>query len=152
MKIVIGSDHRGFKIKEYIKKILKEKGYEVNDIGSFSEESTDYPDFAIKVGEEIRKGNADFGILICMSGIGMEIAANKVKGIRAALCRDEEDAYFARAHNDANVLTLGAKNFKDEREIEKIVMKFLETPFEGGRHERRVKKIMDYENSSAGSG
>jgi len=152
MKIVIGSDHRGFKIKEYIKKILVKRGYEVKDMGSFSEESTDYPDFAIKVGEEIVKGLADFGILVCMSGIGMEIAANKVKGVRAALCRDEEDVYFARAHNNANVLALGAKNFKDEKEIEKIVIRFLETPFEGGRHERRIKKILDYENSPTGSG
>ncbi len=151
MKIVIGSDHRGFKLKEYIKKILKEKGYEVNDIGGFSEESSDYPDFALKVGEEIKEGRANFGILICMTGIGMEIAANKVKGIRAALCRDEEDAYLARSHNNANVLTLGAKNIKDEKEIEKIVIKFLETPFEGGRHERRIKKIIDYENTSTGS-
>ncbi len=152
MKIVIGADHRGFKIKEFLKKLLKERGYEIKDIGSFSEDSVDYPDFAIKVGEEITKGEADFGILICMTGIGMEIAANKVKGIRAALCRDEEDAYLARAHNNANVLTLGAKNFENEKEIEKIVLKFLETPFEGGRHERRIKKILQYENNSLRSG
>ncbi len=151
IKIVIGADHRGFKIKEIIKKILKEKNFEVIDLGSFSEESTDYPDFAIKVGEEIKEGKAHFGILVCMTGIGMMIAANKVKGIRAALCRDEEDAYLARAHNNANVLALGSKNFKDEEEIRRIVFKFLETPFEGGRHEKRVKKIMKYENCPPGS-
>ncbi|MEO0254023.1 MAG: ribose 5-phosphate isomerase B [candidate division WOR-3 bacterium] len=151
IKIAIGADHRGFKIKEIIKKLLKEKDFEVIDLGSFSEESSDYPDFAIRVGEEIKEGKAHFGILVCMTGIGMMIAANKVKGIRAALCRDEEDAYLARAHNDANVLALGSKNFKDEEELKRIVLKFVETPFEGGRHERRVKKILDYENCPTGS-
>ncbi|MEN3044032.1 MAG: ribose 5-phosphate isomerase B [Candidatus Hydrothermales bacterium] len=152
MKVALGADHRGFKLKEIIKKLLIEKNYEIIDLGGFSEESTDYPDFAIRVGEKIREKEADFGILICMTGIGMVIAANKVKGVRAALCRDEEDAYLARAHNNANVLTLGAKDLSDIKEIENIVFKFLNTPFEGGRHELRVKKISNYENCSTGSG
>ncbi|MEN3046023.1 MAG: ribose 5-phosphate isomerase B [Candidatus Hydrothermales bacterium] len=152
MKVALGADHRGYRLKEIIKKFLIERDYEVIDLGGFSEESTDYPDFAIKVGEKIKEKEADFGILICMTGIGMVIAANKVKGVRAALCRDEEDAYLARAHNNANILTLGAKDLKDVKEIESIVFKFLTTPFEGGRHEVRIKKIMNYENCSAGSG
>jgi ribose 5-phosphate isomerase B len=150
MKIGIGADHRGYHIKEFLKKELKNLNIEVIDLGTFSEDSVDYPDFALKLGEKIKNRELDMGILICMTGIGMQIAANKVRGVRAALCREEEDAYFARAHNDANVLALGAKDMEDKEKLWKIVKKFIETPFEGGRHERRIKKIESYENNSSG--
>ena len=146
MKIAIGADHRGFSLKEVLKEFLKEKGYEVIDFGTHSEESFDYPDAAIPVGEAVASGEADRGILICMTGIGMSIAANKVKGVRAALVTGLEFAELSRRHNDANVICLQG-GYVDPEDAKKFVEVFLTTEFEGGRHERRVNKIKEYEST-----
>lgn len=143
MKVAIGSDHRGFKLKEFLKEKLKEK-LEIIDVGTHSEESVDYPDFAFKVGELVTRGEANFGVLICFTGIGMSIAANKVKGIRAALVTDENFAKLSRMHNNANIICLQGGFVKDEDAL-KFVEIFLATEFEGGRHKRRVGKILNYE-------
>ncbi len=142
MKISIGSDHRGFKIKEKIKKC---DDFEFIDRGTFSEESTDYPDYAKLVADDILQKRADFGILICYTGIGMSISANKIKGIRAAYVIDEEYALLARKHNDANILVLGAK-VVENKDLCKIVKLFTEQTFEGGRHLKRIEKISSLEN------
>jgi ribose 5-phosphate isomerase B len=139
-KITIGSDHGGFLLKAKIVKFLKTKKYSVRDFGTFSEESMDYPDTAFKVAQSISNKTAARGILICKTGIGNCIVANKLKGVRAALCRDVETARLSRAHNDANILVLGAL-FVDEKLAKKICAVWLKTPFEGGRHSRRIKKI-----------
>jgi len=144
MKIAIGSDHAGFELKETIKTFLKEKGIEVRDFGTYSEERVDYPDYAIPLAESVAKGEEDFGILICGTGIGMSIAANKVKGIRASLCSDVYSAHSAREHNNANILCLGGRVLGKELAKE-IVDKWLSSSFLGGRHKRRVDKIMNYE-------
>lgn len=146
MKIAIGSDHAGFRLKEIIKNFLKTKGIEVEDFGTHTEESVDYPDYAFKVAEAVSSGEFDFGILVCGTGIGMSISANKVKGIRAALCNDLYTAHASREHNNANVLCMGGRVVGDEVAKE-IVNTFLNAKFEGGRHERRINKIKDYENS-----
>lgn len=146
MKIAIGSDHAGFRLKEIIKNFLKTKGIEVEDFGTHTEESVDYPDYAFKVTEAVSTGEFDFGILVCGTGIGMSISANKVKGIRAALCNDLYTAHASREHNNANVLCMGGRVVGDEVAKE-IVNTFLNAKFEGGRHERRINKIEDYENS-----
>jgi ribose 5-phosphate isomerase B len=143
MRIAVGTDHRGLKPKDFVKKILLEAGYTCEDCGSFTEESVDYPDFALKVGKNVASGQSRFGILICDTGIGMSIAANKVKGIRAALCCDTFTAGRARKHNDANILCLSAQT--DEKTMQEIIQIFLTTEFEGGRHQRRVDKIMAME-------
>jgi ribose 5-phosphate isomerase B len=140
MKIAIGSDHAGFEVKNIIKSFLAELGHEVKDFGCESSESCDYPDYAYPLAREVAAGNFDFGILICGSGIGMSIVANKVEGIRAANCCSVEMARLARQHNDANVLTFGARLIPIELAKE-IVSAFLEESFEGGRHQRRVGKI-----------
>jgi ribose 5-phosphate isomerase B len=140
MRIAVGTDHRGLKPKDFVKNILLVAGYTCEDCGSFTEESVDYPDFALKVGQNVASGQAKFGILICDTGIGMSIAANKVKGIRAALCTDTFTAGRARQHNDANVLCLSGRT--DEKAMQEIIHTFLNTDFEGGRHQRRVDKIM----------
>jgi len=140
MKIAIGSDHAGFEVKNIIKSFLAELGHEVKDFGCESSESCDYPDYAYPLACEVATGNFDFGILICGSGIGMSIVANKVEGIRAANCCSVEMARLARQHNDANVLTFGARLIPIELAKE-IVSAFLEESFEGGRHQRRVGKI-----------
>jgi ribose 5-phosphate isomerase B len=140
MKIALGADHKGYPYKEKVKRFLQEKGHQVLDFGTFSEESVDYPDFALKVAEAVSKGEAERGVLFCWSGIGMSISANKVKGIRAALCLNEEMAKLSRQHNDSNVLSLSAKFIREE-ELLKIVEVWLNTPFEGGRHQRRLDKI-----------
>ena len=140
MKIAIAADHAGYEEKEKIKKTLDEIGVEYTDMGTDSTESVNYPDFARKVGEAVADGEYDKGILVCGSGTGMAIAANKVPGIRAAVAWNEEIARLSRQHNDANVLSLAARYIPDE-EQEKIVKAWLETGFEGGRHERRVEKI-----------
>ena len=145
MKVAIGADHRGFRLKEMIAAHLRELGYEVVDVGTDGETSVDYTDFAIAAAEKVARGDADRGVLVCGSGAGMSIAANKVKGIRAALAVSPEGARLARAHNDANVLSLGAWQEDDEDEILAIVESFLEAEFEGGRHARRVDKIRAYE-------
>ncbi len=144
MKISLGSDHRGYKTKEHIKGILKELNVDYSDEGTLSEESCDYPDFAKRAVERVVNGETDFAILICGSGLGMSIAANKFKGIRAALCLSADMAQMARQHNDANVLVLSA-NFIDLGEVKNILNIWLNSDFEGGRHERRVRKISELE-------
>lgn len=140
MNIVIGADHAGFLLKEKIKEKLGKEGYEVIDVGTFSEESVDYPIYGKKIGEKVVKGEADRGIAICGSGIGISISCNKVKGIRAALCTSVEMAEMSRRHNNANVLALGARMI-DKDTAFKIVDKWLETGFEGGKHLRRINMI-----------
>ncbi|HVP41865.1 MAG TPA: ribose 5-phosphate isomerase B [Terriglobales bacterium] len=144
MRIAIGADHAGFELKEKIKQRLAQQGIEVRDQGTVSIESVDYPDFARKVGEEVAAKQVDFGVLVCGSGIGMAIAANKVPGVRAANVTTEYEAQVSREHNDANVLAVGARILKDD-EAFAIVDKWLHTPFAGGRHQRRVDKIMEIE-------
>ncbi len=144
MKIAIGADHAGFEEKEKLKKTLDELGFEYEDVGTFSTDSVDYPDFSQKVGEKIESGEAEKGILVCGSGIGVAIAANKMRGVRAAQAWNEETARLSRQHNDANVLTIGARVIP-ESEIPKIVKAWLETDFEGGRHAGRVEKMMNLE-------
>ena len=144
MKIALGADHAGFELKEVVKRLLLTQGMQVEDRGTYSTESVDYPDFARAVGEEVAAGQADFGILVCGTGIGMSMSANKVAGVRAAKVDTEYEAEMARAHNDANVLCLGAR-VSDAATAEKLIRKFLDTSFEGGRHQRRVTKIMAIE-------
>lgn len=140
MKIAIGADHAGFFLKEKLKKYLQDQGHEVKDFGTNSEQSVDFPDFAHPVANAVEKKDVDLGLLMCGSGNGINMAANKHAGIRAALCWNSEIAKLARQHNDANILTLPAR-FIEEAEAKKCVDVFLSTPFEGGRHEGRVKKI-----------
>ena len=140
MKIAIAADHAGFEEKEKVKKTLDEIGIEYTDMGTDSCESVDYPDYARKVGEAVAAGDFDQGLLVCGSGTGMAISANKVKGIRAAVAWNEDIARLARQHNNANVLSLPAR-FSTEGEMANIVKAFFTTDFEGGRHERRVGKI-----------
>src|SRR5450631_1415964 len=144
MKIAVGSDHAGFELKEKIKLKLQSQGLTIDDRGTHSADSCDYPDYAQAVAEQVAAHGADFGILVCGTGIGMSIAANKVPGIRAARVVSESDAELSREHNDANVLTLGARVTGDD-EAFKIIDKWLATPFAGGRHARRVDKIMAIE-------
>jgi ribose 5-phosphate isomerase B len=144
MKIALGADHAGFELKETVKRLLAAQGIQVDDRGAYSAESVDYPDFARAVGAQVARGQADFGILVCGTGIGMSMSANKVPGIRAAKADTEYEAEMARAHNDANVLCLGSR-VTDAATAEKLVRKFLETRFEAGRHQRRVDKIMAIE-------
>jgi ribose 5-phosphate isomerase B len=146
MKISIGSDHAGFALKQQIAESLRASGHDVDDEGTASTDSTDYPDYAGKVGHKVASGEAEKGILVCSSGIGMSIAANKVHGVRAALAINADSVQFSRQHNDANVLALGAK-YLDLSTATQFVDIFLKTPFEGGRHERRVNKIADLEKS-----
>ncbi len=141
-KIAIGADHAGFHAKEIIKTFLAAQGYELDDVGAASEESVDYPDFARHVAERVAAGRAQLGILMCGTGIGMSIAANKVPGVRAALAHDIMTAHLAPEHNDANVLAIGARVAPEEQTIA-IVREFLNTAFAGGRHQRRVDKIND---------
>lgn len=140
-KIFIGADHRGFKLKRKIVKSLAAQGFDIIDVGTHCPEtSCDYPQFSYKVGKGVLGSKGARGILVCMSGIGHSIAANRMKGIRAALCYNRKAAELSRAHNDANVLVLGAK-FVPAQEIDRIIRVWLETPFEGGRHLRRIKQI-----------
>ena len=144
MKIVIGSDHAGYEDKEKIKRQLDEMGVEYEDVGTNSAESVDYPIYAGKVAEKVANGEAERGILVCGSGNGMQIAANKVHGIRAALAWNEETARLARQHNDANVLSVPARMISPE-EVSKVIKSYLEAEFEGGRHARRVDEISEME-------
>jgi ribose 5-phosphate isomerase B len=146
-RIAIGCDHRGFALKQLIVPFLQNAGHSHQDFGCYSTDSVDYPDIAQKVGEAVASGNFDQGILICNTGIGISIAANKIKGIRAALCCDVFSAQRARQHNDANVLCLRGENIDTESALE-IVKTFLATDFEGGRHLRRVNKIKALEGDS----
>lgn len=144
MKVAIGSDHRGYQAKEKIKDMLTSKGHEVLDFGTNAPNGCDYPDLAYPTCRSITEGKAELGILLCGSGIGMSISANKVRGIRAALCHDELTAEMSRRHNNANVLCLPADLIGEEL-TRRIVEVWLKTTFEGGRHERRVRKIAEYE-------
>ena len=145
--IAIGSDHGGYKLKEEIKKYLEEKEIEYTDCGTFDEESVDYPEIAQAVSSEVQDGHAEKGIIICRSGIGMCMVANKFKGIRCAKCNDEEEAKFSRMHNNANVLALGA-DYMDINKAIRIVRTWIATEFEGGRHETRIKIIEEIENEN----
>lgn len=141
MKIALGSDHAAYEMKEMTKSLLQSLNYDVIDVGTYSAERADYPDYAKKVCHEVITQNVQ-GILLCGSGIGVSMAANKYKGIRAALCRSTDDAEMSRKHNDANVLCLGAR-FNSEVEIKNIIKTWLENSFEGGRHADRIKKFSD---------
>lgn len=145
MRIAIGADHAGYELKEFLEQALAKAGHEVSDLGTHSIESVDYPDFAAAVGRAVASGEADLGILVCGTGIGMSIAANKVRGVRAAHCASPFDALFARRHNDANVLCLGSRVLAPEY-AEAIARVFVGEPFEGGRHARRVEKIAGLES------
>ena len=146
-RIAIGCDHRGLALKELIMPFLQNAGHSYQDFGCYSTDPADYPDIAQKVGEAVASGNFDQGILICNTGIGMSIAANKIKGVRAALCCDVFAAQRARQHNDANVLCLRGEDIDTESALE-IVKTFLATDFEGGRHLQRVNKIRALEGDS----
>ena len=140
MKISIGADHAGFSVKEKIREYLESKGYRILDKGTYSEESVDYPEFGHAVGNSVKDGESAKGIVVCGSGIGISMAANKVEGIRAALCTTPEHALMSRLHNDANVLAIGARMTNFDVILE-IVDTWLSSEFEGGRHSRRVNKI-----------
>jgi RpiB/LacA/LacB family sugar-phosphate isomerase len=144
VKIAIGADHNGLDFKLLLKRHIEEKGHEVVDVGPDTADSVDYPDFAFAAAEMVARGEVDRGILICGSGIGMSMAANKVKGVRAALCLNPEAARLTREHNDANVLALAGWQ-SDSGDVLDIVDNFLAGVFEGGRHARRVDKIKAYE-------
>jgi len=140
MKYFIGTDHAGYEIKPFVIEYLKQKGIEVEDLGTYSSQSVDYPDYAHKVARAVLENEGTKGILICGSGIGMSLAANKHKGIRAALCHDYYTAKMARLHNDANILCFGAR-IVGLGVVESMLDAWTETGFEGGRHQRRVEKI-----------
>jgi ribose 5-phosphate isomerase B len=139
VRIAVGSDHRGLDYKKYVSCFLIELGHQIKDFGSYTVESVDYPDIAKVVCESVIRSEFDFGILICGTGIGMCMAANKVKGIRAAVATDVFSAQRARQHNDANILCLGAD--RGEAGVKEIIQAFLTTQFEGGRHQRRLDKM-----------
>ncbi|MFC2066705.1 ribose 5-phosphate isomerase B [Chloroflexota bacterium] len=144
MRIAIGCDHRGLTLKQFVAKLLSETGHSCEDFGGYTSDPMDYPDIAKKVAETVAKGDFEYGILICGTGIGMCIAANKVRGIRAASCHDAFSARRARQHNDANILCLAAEEGKAR--VPAIVETFLTTEFEGGRHQLRLDKISAMEN------
>jgi ribose 5-phosphate isomerase B len=143
--IAIGSDHAAFELKENIREFLIEGGYKVRDMGTDSQQSVDYPDYGIAVGEAVAKGECERGIVICGTGIGISISANKVKGIRAAACSDPYSARLAREHNNANVLALGARIVAPEY-ARSIVKAWLDAKFLEGRHQKRIQKIARYES------
>ncbi|MBO7126349.1 ribose 5-phosphate isomerase B [bacterium] len=140
MIISAGADHGGFELKDKLVAMLRKEGYEVIDNGTNSPDSVDYPDFAQAVARDILEKRADFGLLVCGSGIGISIAANRFKGIRAALVTNDDYARLSRQHNNANIIALGGR-FTSYEDAEKWLKIFLSTPFEGGRHERRIEKI-----------
>ena len=144
MQVALGSDHGGYQLKKEIKELLTEMDLKYSDYGTKSTESVDYPDFAIQVAEAVAKGECKRGILVCGTGIGMSIVANKFKGVRAALCHDLFSAQATREHNDSNVLTLGERVVGRGLALE-IVKVWLNTDFEGGRHQRRIDKIKEIE-------
>ena len=143
--IALGCDHGGFALKQAVKKFLDEKGLEYKDYGTYTEESCDYPEYGEAVAKAIVAGECDRGILICGTGIGISLAANKVKGIRAALCHNEFTAQMCREHNNAQILAMGARVLEEDMAL-RIVDIFLNTEFAGGRHETRVNKLMEIEN------
>jgi ribose 5-phosphate isomerase B len=146
MKIALAADHAGFELKEKIRQHLAGQGIAVDDLGTHSRESVDYPDYARVVGEEVARKRADCGILVCGTGIGMAIAANKMRGIRAANVRNEAEAQLSREHNNANVLTVGGR-LLDESSALSIVDRWLNTAFSGGHHQRRLDKISQLESA-----
>ena len=145
MKVYLGADHAGFPLKELLRESMKADGHEVIDLGTFSEESVDYPDLAREVGEKVRENAETRGVLVCGTGIGVAIAANKLKGIRAANVHDINEATLSRQHNNANIVTVGARTTETEL-AKNIVKTFLTTAFEGGRHQARIDKITAIEN------
>ena len=147
MRIALGCDHRGLALKQAIMPLLQNLGHSYHDFGCYSSDSVDYPDIAQKVAEAVALGDFDHGILVCSTGIGMSIAANKIKGIRAALCHDTFTAQRARQHNDANVLCIGGQNIEVNSALE-IVKTYLSTDFEGGRHIPRLNKVEALETKS----
>jgi ribose 5-phosphate isomerase B len=146
MKIALGADHAGYLLKDRIRQYVIERGHQVIDQGTNSSDSVDYPDLAVKVAQDVASGRAERGILVCGSGIGMAITANKVPGIRAANVCSEYEAQMSREHNNLNVLTLGARVL-DEANATRIVQIWLDTPFSGGRHSGRLEKIHDIEKA-----
>lgn len=140
MQIIIGSDHAGYAMKETVKKFLKDRGLEVTDIGVYTEDSVDYPDYAKKVASQISNGAFERGILVCGTGVGMSIAANRFSGVRAALANDLFTAIMSRRHNNSNILVVGGRLIGDTLALQ-IVAAWLDTPFDGGRHEKRLEKI-----------
>jgi ribose 5-phosphate isomerase B len=147
MHIAVGTDHRGFDIRAKLVELLRRQGHEVIDVGTFSPDAVDYPDVAADVAHRVSSGEVERGILVCGTGLGMCIAANKVQGVRAAPCHDDITAEMSRRHNDANVLCLSA-DLLGERLIDRMIEIWLTTPFEGGRHARRVEKIMALEHEA----
>jgi ribose 5-phosphate isomerase B len=145
MKVAIGSDHAGYQVKEAVKLILDEMGLDYYDFGTYSAESVDYPDFASKVAEEVAAGRSERGLLICGSGIGMSIVANRFPGVRAAVCHSVETSRLSREHNDANVLAIGART-TPMKTIGEIVRVFFDTVFTGGRHASRLEKVKELDN------
>lgn len=146
MRVAIGSDHAGYELKNYLVKYLQKEKIIVHDMGTFTKDSVDYPDYAVQVCQAVNREESDFGILICYTGIGMSMSANKVKGIRAALVSNVENARLTREHNNANVLCLGAKDV-DQASATQIVDTFLKSSFTSGRHLRRVEKVMKIEKN-----
>ena len=146
MKIALGSDHAGYELKEYVKNLLKEWGYTYSDEGTDTEASVDYPDFGLKVASLVSLGAAEKGILVCGTGVGMSVVANKVKGVRAVLAQDLYTAIQSRKHLDSNILVLGGRVI-GKGLAEEIVKVWLDTPFEGGRHEKRIVKIKEWEDT-----
>lgn len=145
MRISIGADHRGLALKQHLVPWLRSEGYDVTDEGAATTDSVDYPDYAAKVAHKVAHGEADRGILVCATGVGMCITANKVHGVRATTCADEDVARLSRQHNDVNVVCLSGDRL-DEPAARRVVQTWLETEFEGGRHARRVEKIADLEH------
>ena len=146
MKIALGCDHGGLEHKNAILEHLKERGFEVQDFGIYEQVSVDYPEIALKVANSISKGENELGILVCGTGIGMSLAANKVKGIRAAACSEHFSAKYTRLHNNSNIICLGGRVIGVGTALE-LVDLFVDTEFEGGRHQRRVDMVMDIENN-----
>ena len=146
MRIAVGSDHAGFELKERVEVMLVEAGHEVTDVGTDSEESTDYPPICAEVARAVVEGRAERAVLVCGSGVGVSIAANKVAGVRAVNAHDPDEAEMSRRHNDANVLALAGRRLSAEQ-AQPIVERFLATDFEGGRHQRRVDQIAEIETS-----
>ena len=145
MHIALGCDHGGYELKEYLKTVLEETGHTWEDFGCFSKESCDYPDFGAAAARAVAEGRCERGIVVCTTGIGMSMAANKIRGVRCAHCADCLQAEMTRRHNDANMMAIGA-GFTGKNMAERMVQVFLSTEFEGGRHARRVDKIMALES------
>ena len=140
LKIAVASDHGGFALKEKVKEHLVQRGFDVDDLGTHSEDSVDYPSYGKACGEAVASGKADLGVVVCGTGIGISIAANKVKGVRCGLCTSVEMAHLTKQHNNANILALGGRTTEPELAL-KIVDEWLDTEFEGGRHQRRVDML-----------